>query len=160
MLSTSKHASRGKDESVQDVKVVLARVVAHVHGTPTDRARGGVETARDVFTLKHVPIRDDYLAHEDGVVHDVGDVDCVARLFGVIKIIARASQSSRFVVINVLRGVTHAIDDAVFGKVRPNGLLERHVHAPGKRRPTAVFITERADDGLRVNLDPVDVRRR
>ena len=65
MLSTSKRSVE-EGESVQGVKVVLARVVAHVHGTPTDRARGGVETARDVFTLKHVPIRDDYLAHEDG----------------------------------------------------------------------------------------------
>ena len=112
-----------------------------------------------MLTLKHVPIGQHNLAHEDGVVHHVGDVHRVARFVRRVKVVARSRQRARLEVINVLRGVTHTVDDAIIGEMRPHGLFQRRVHAPGKCGTAAVFVPQRADDGLRVHLDAINVRR-
>mmetsp|Transcript_391 Transcript_391/g.1145 ORF Transcript_391/g.1145 Transcript_391/m.1145 type:complete len:247 (+) Transcript_391:466-1206(+) len=156
--SASQHVARRQHELTQDVEIVLPRVIAHVHRTTADGARGGVQRPRFISALEHIPVRQHYFTHEDGVVHYVGNVHRVTRFIRRVEIVARSRHGARLEVVNVLCRVTHTVNNAVVRKMSRDGFFKRSMNASRERRTAAVFVPERADDGLSVHLDAIHTR--
>ena len=110
---TAQHGPVFQNEAPQQLGIVLPRSVADVHRAPAHGARGRVQGSGLVLTVKHVPIRQAYLADEERVVRHVDQMHRVTLRPTGVEIVARPGHGRYLVAVQILRRVTHTIEAGV-----------------------------------------------
>mmetsp|Transcript_37266 Transcript_37266/g.87981 ORF Transcript_37266/g.87981 Transcript_37266/m.87981 type:complete len:314 (+) Transcript_37266:532-1473(+) len=153
----AQHSAVGEHQPPQQLEVVLAGRVAHVHGAAAHRARRSMQPSRGVLALEHVPVGLRDLADEERVVRHVHDVRRVRGRRLRPEVVACAHHARALDRVQALARVAHAVDHLrARPKVLAHRLLRRLEVLGGHFPRPAALLSEHGGHGLDVDLDAVD----